>query len=250
MILLYGILSIWGWIFAVFFTVVYSLSGLFFVLPLTLIFDPKTRHAMHLVAVVWAKTIIAFTPFWRLHVTGWENVQRGRNYVVIANHQSMLDILAALAGLPLGVHFKFMAKKELFSVPFIGWHMGFAGYIPIVRNSPHSGRMALEKAKYWLKNKVSILFFPEGTRSLDGEMKKFKAGAFKVAQDSGIKILPVVMDGTGQALPRRSFIVKKMTQMTVSIGKPIAIKPGENLEEAAEKIREEMKRRLTKIRNS
>jgi 1-acyl-sn-glycerol-3-phosphate acyltransferase len=248
MIVLYFILSIWGWIWAVSFTVFYSLSGLFFVMPLTLLFNARTRHAMHLVAVIWAKSIVAFTPFWRLKVEGQENVQEAKNYVVVANHQSMLDILAALAGLPLSVHFKFMAKKELFVVPFIGWHMGFAGYIALDRNSPQSGKAALDKTREWLKKKVSVLFFPEGTRSPDGEMKRFKAGAFRAAQDTGVEVLPVVMDGTGQALPKMSFIVKRMTTMTVSIGKPVKIKPGENLEEATEKIREEMKVRLAHIR--
>lgn len=248
MILIYLILSLWGWVSAIFFSIFYSLGGLVFMMPFSLLFDPQTRHGMHLVAVIWAKSIIAFTPFWRLRVLGQENVEKGKNYVVVANHQSMLDILAALAGLPLPVHFKFMAKKELFRVPFIGWHMAFADYIPLDRASPQSGKQALDKAREWMKKKVSVLFFPEGTRSLDGEMKRFKVGAFRVAQDTGVEILPVVMDGTGQALPKMSFIVKRMTHMTLSIGKPVAVWPAENLEEAAEKIREEMKKRLVVIR--
>jgi 1-acyl-sn-glycerol-3-phosphate acyltransferase len=245
---LYFILSVWGWVCYVLLTVVYNLLGLIFVLPLSLIFDHKTRYLMHAVAVIWGKSIMGSTPVWRLHVNGHENIEKGKNYVIIANHQSMLDILVALAGLPLSLHFKFMAKKELFKIPFMGWHMSAASYIPIDRSSAHSGRDALLRARDWLEKKVSVLFFPEGTRSLDGEMKKYKVGAFKAAQDSGVEILPVIMDGTGEALPKNSFFVKKVSHMVVSIGKPVKIKPDENLEQASEKIWSDMKKRLAEIR--
>lgn len=245
---IYFVLSLWGWVCAIFLTVTYNLLGLIFVLPVTLLFDPKTRYLMHAVAVIWGKSIMACIPVWRLRVTGHENIQKGKNYVIIANHQSMLDILAALASLPFSLHFKFMAKKELFSIPFMGWHMGAAGYIAIDRASPQSGRMALDHARGWLEKKVSVLFFPEGTRSLDGAMKRTKAGAFKTAQDTGAEILPLIIDGTGEALPKKSFMVKKVTHINVAIGKPVKIGKNENLEEASEKIWADMKKRLAALR--
>lgn len=246
MIIFFALLSFWGWTLAAFFTVFYQMTGLILVMPLTLIFNRKTRSWMHAVSVMWGRSILICNPFWRLRVEGREHIQPGKHYVIVANHQSMLDILVALAGVPL--HFKFMAKKELFSVPAMGWHMTLAGYIPIDRTNPQSGREALGGAEGWLAKGVSVLFFPEGTRSLDGEIKKFKVGAFKTARDQGVEILPVVIDGTGQALPKKSIIMKTVTKMVVQIGKPVAIGAGESLEQAAERIREMMTRRLAGLR--
>ncbi len=247
MILIFALLSLWGWTLAIFFTLFYQLIGLFLVMPLTLVLDRETRSWMHAVSVMWARSILTLNPFWRLRVEGRENIQRGKHYVVVANHQSMLDILVALAGLPL--HFKFMAKKELFSVPAMGWHMTLAGYIPIDRANVQSGREALDVACEWLGKGVSILFFPEGTRSPDGEIKKFKAGAIKAAQDQKVEILPVVIDGTGQALPKQSMIIKNVTRIVIQIGAPVSVGPHENLEQAAERVREIMCRRLETIRS-
>lgn len=241
------LLSIWSWFCLVFFTIFYVTSGVFFGIPLSYVIDRGTLHTLHRIAVLWAKSAMATSPFWRLKVEGQKNIQPGKHYIVICNHQSMLDILAALAGLPL--HFKFMAKKELFSIPFLGWHMTFAGYIPINRNSPQSGKEALGRAKEWLGRKVSVLFFPEGTRSLDGEIKKFKAGAFRAAQEQGAEILPLVMQGTGEALPKKSWLMKKITHITLSVGKPVRIEKDADVDAAIEAIRAEMVKRLEGIRS-
>lgn len=241
------LLSIWSWFCLVFFTIFYVTSGVFIGIPLSYIIDRGTLHTLHRIAVLWAKSAMTTSPFWRLKVEGQENIQPGKYYVVVCNHQSMLDILIALAGLPL--HFKFMAKKELFSIPFLGWHMTFAGYIPINRSSPQSGKEAVSRAKEWLGKKVSVLFFPEGTRSLDGEIKKFKAGAFRVAQEEGIEILPLVMQGTGEALPKKSWLMKKITHITLSIGKPVRIEKDGDVDSAMESIRSGMIKRLEGIRS-
>lgn len=245
--LLMAVLSIWSWFFLVFFTVFYVTSGVFIGIPLSLLFDRrKSLRILHWIAAMWAKSSMLVSPFWRLRVVGAENIQPGRHYVLVCNHQSMLDILAALAGLPL--HFKFMAKKELFSIPFLGWHMTFAGYIPINRSSVQSGKEALEKANEWLAKRISVLFFPEGTRSLDGEIKKFKAGAFKAAQEGGVEVLPLVMLGTGDALPKKSWLMKKFTPIVLSIGKPVKIEKDADLEASMEVIRAEMAGRLHSLR--
>lgn len=241
------VLSIWSWFCLIFFTVFYVTLGVFVGIPLSFILDRGTLLTLHRIAVLWARSTMATSPFWRLKVEGQENIQPGKHYVVVSNHQSMLDIFAALAGLPL--HFKFMAKKELFSIPFLGWHMTFAGYIPIDRGKPQSGKEALGRAEGWLAKKVSVLFFPEGTRSLDGEIKKMKAGAFLAARKNDVEILPLVMQGTGEALPKKSWITKKSTLITVSIGTPVKIPPGEDLEDAIEGIRSEMINRLQAIRS-
>lgn len=244
---LLAVLSLWSWVLAVTLTIFFNLVG-FAVTPVSFLLDRKPRSLIHRVAILWAKSIMGTSPFWRLHVDGQKHVESGAHYVVISNHQSMLDILAALAGIPL--NFRFLAKKELFRIPFLGWHMALAGYIPIDRGNPQSGREALVTASQLLKKGISVLFFPEGTRSLDGKIKSFKSGAFKLAQTENLKILPVVMEGTGEALPKKSWVVQNIAHMKVSILKPVSLPPQQDLESAIESVRSRMAARLDDMRRS
>lgn len=195
---------------------------------------------------MWARSIMATSPIWKLKVEGAEHVKEGKAYVVVANHQSMLDILVALSGLPFSLHFKFIAKKELFPIPFMGWHMSCGGYIPLDRSSRESGRKVLLHAGRLLDQGVSVLFFPEGTRSPDGKIKKFKLGAFKLAQDRHVEILPIVIAGTGSAVPKHSWKVNKTTQFILSIGKPVSLNTDgqASAEKLCESIHSEMAARL------
>ncbi len=249
MAVLSTLLSLFSWIFSVIFTIFYFCLGLIIGWPLSFIFDRRGRFTLpHWIAVYWAKSILAASPFWRLQVKGAQNIKPGKNYVIVGNHQSMLDILVALAGIP--AHFKFIAKKELFAIPFLGWHMALAGYIALNRTSATSGKEAMDKAKEWLDKGVSVLFFPEGTRSQDGHIKKFKMGAFHLAQKKETEILPVVIHGTGDALPKHSFYLKEICKMTVMIEKPVRIQSSENLEEAVEKIRHKMIEDLARLQKN
>lgn len=207
----------------------------------------RTRSVMHGVAGLWARTILfAAQPIWTCRVEGLESIEKGRHYVVVSNHQSMVDILILLAVLPL--HFKFTAKKELFSIPVIGWHMGLAKYIAIDRQDPQSRKKALLMARQWLSQKVSLLFFPEGTRSLSGEIQTFKKGAFQAAKEQGVEILPVVLDGTWNAFPKRSWKIQNRACFNVWIGKPVALGKEELATEVSQKIRREMVERLKILR--
>ena len=241
-------LVLWGG--TVFLTWLFALLDLLVAFPLSLLFDRRgTRWKVHQNSIRWARSIVSFSSIWHLAVTGRANLQKGKHYIVVANHQSLLDILAVCAALP--INFKFLAKRELFQIPFMGWAMGSAGYIPVDRGSHKSGRDAMQRIAGVLKNGVSVLLFPEGTRSPDGKIHAFKMGAFKLALDSKIEILPIVVDGTGQALPKRSWLVKKKSKFIVSIGKPVAIEDagGSSMEEMKEKIRHEMTARLARIRH-
>jgi len=243
-----GVLSSLTWASTLFFTVFFNSLSIFLIGPLTFFWDKK-RNILHGVAVNWARAIIQFSPIsllWRIHRDGEENIEPGRHYVVVANHQSLLDILIVLAALP--IPFKFMAKKELFSIPFLGWQMAFAGYIPIDRGKVQSGRNAMSMAREWLKKDVSVVFFPEGTRSPDGEVHDFKSGAFKAAQEEKIQILPVVINGTWDAVPKKSWRLEKKTDFSFSICKPVSIQPDESFEQARDRVRETLIRRLAEIR--
>ena len=241
-----ALLSAFTWLHTVIVAIICSLLGAIIFYPLGFIFDPN-RSWMHGLSRWWAKFAVYCTPLHRLRVEGLENIRPGKHYVVTANHQSMLDILLVLAALPL--HYKFMAKKELFIWPFIGWHMGLAGYIPIDRNDPEGRRSAFLGAERTLARGVSVLFFPEGTRSPDGEIRNFKMGAFKAAKDAEISILPVVIDGTWDAVPKKSWKLKKKVGFVVSVGKPVPFNSETRLDTAVPAVREEMVKRLQKIRD-
>ncbi len=243
-------ISVWVWVSTILLSILFFTIGLLVVLPVSLFFNPGSRRLQHFVAVLWAKMAIMTNPLWKLRVQGAKHVKPGKHYLIIANHQSLLDILVVLAGLPWHLHFKFLAKKELFPIPFFGWQMTLAGYIPIDRSSPESRKRIMGIARDWLRRKVSVLFYPEGTRSLDGEIHAFKTGAFKLAQEENVEILPVVIEGTRDALPKKSWRMEKLSPLLLSIGEPVSVnqKPQERIEKARDQIREEMIRRLAHIR--
>lgn len=230
-------------------TFFFAVLDVFIVFPLSVLLDHGTRWKVHQVSIFWARGIIRWNPIWRLRVMGRLNLEKGRNYVIVSNHQSLLDILVVCAALPL--NFKFLAKKELFYVPFMGWAMLCAGYIPVNRSSHESGKQALLKIGNTLKRGVSVLLFPEGTRSPDGKIHAFKSGAFKLARDHQVAILPVVVEGTGRALPKKSFFLRKRSTFVVSIGKPVSIENtgDKSIEKIREEIRHEMIGRLEHIRH-
>lgn len=240
-------LILWGGVCVL--TVFFTLVDLIIAFPLSLFLDHGTRRLVHQVSVLWARGIIAWNPIWKLSVTGLGNVDKKKHYIVVANHQSLLDILAVCAALPL--NFKFLAKRELFYVPFMGWAMACAGYVPVDRSSHESGRKAINRINELLTAKLTVLLFPEGTRSPDGKIHAFKMGAFKLARDNKVEILPVVIEGTGHALPKKNLFLRNRSKFTVSIGKPLSLDHVSDLslEEIKEKIRHEMISRLEHIRH-
>ena len=237
------------WVGVCVLTVFFTLLDLLVMFPLSLVVDKGTRRLVHQVSIAWARGIIAWNPIWKLVVTGLGNVRKGKNYIVVANHQSLLDILAVCAALPL--NFKFLAKKELFYVPFMGWAMACAGYVPVDRGSHESGRKAIRRIAELLEQNLSVLLFPEGTRSPDGKIHGFKTGAFKLARDNKVEILPVVVDGTGRALPKKSIFLRHRSKFVVSIGEPISLEnlSDQSLDQVKEKIRHEMISRLARLRH-
>lgn len=245
-----AILSILIWMPAIFFSVFFFTVGLVFVLPVSFFRDHGTRYLLHRVAVRWASCIIKVNPLWRLKIEGWENVQPGKPYVIVANHQSLLDILVLLSGMPPRSHFKFLAKRELFPIPFFGWHMVLAKYIPLDRSSHESGKKVMLIARQWLRKGVSVAFYPEGTRSLDGEIHAFKVGAFKLAQEENLQILPVVIDGTGEAVPKKSWRLKQVVDLLISFGPPVSLtkSSAKTIEQMRDQVRAEMIDRLAHFR--
>jgi 1-acyl-sn-glycerol-3-phosphate acyltransferase len=162
-------------------------------------FFSRSGNTAHKVAHVWAKSIIAFSGV-KVTVTGLKNIHPEKSYIYMCNHQSNFDIPVLLAF--LAVQFRWLAKAELFKIPVFGQGMRGAGYISIDRSNQASAFESISEAARKIKNGVSVMIFPEGTRSKDGKIKAFKKGGFVLAVDSGVPIVPVILKGTYAIMPK------------------------------------------------
>lgn len=176
-------------------------------------FDPRTR-ALHQFTCFWASLYTWFTPVWRVHISGKENIRRDATYVMVANHLSLVDILVMFR---LFVPFSWVSKEENFRVPFIGWNMRLNGYIPLRRGDKASAAVMMDACRDALRGGTSIMMFPEGTRSRTGELQAFKPGAFQLALETGSPLLPIVLDGSQRALPKRGFVLRGKHVITVRV---------------------------------
>ncbi len=193
------------------FLVVFTLNILLF--P----FDKK-KKITHMQCFWWSDLLIGLNPYWNLKVTGLEHVDRQETYVIIANHQSMADIVVLYQ---TKMQFKWVAKASLFKVPFIGWCLGLIKHIKLTRGDFSSIKEIYHQASNWLCKDMSVLFFPEGTRSSTDEMGEFQNGAFKFAIKEKKPILPICLKGTHAAIPKGSWIFKTKVQAKVVVLEPI-----------------------------
>jgi len=161
-------------------------------------FFPKARFA-HAIPKFWAK-LICFLLLIRVKIFGKKNIDTKQSYVYISNHQSIIDIFVIYGWLPSV--FKWLMKAELMKIPFVGWACKAAGHIFIDRTIGIEANKSIEAAKKKLQNGVSVLIFPEGSRTLDGKMQRFKRGAFRIAADLHLPILPITLKGSFDRLPR------------------------------------------------
>lgn len=174
---------------------------------LTFWWDKRT-WVLHRFSIFWALIYVWLNPLWSISLKGQKNIRRKKTYVIISNHQSALDIVVLYR---LYTHFKWIAKRELFNVPFVGWNLTLNRHVPIERSSTRSAVVMMQKAIGHLKQGSSILVFPEGTRSTDGAVKRFKDGAFIIAKKAEVAILPVVINGTLETLPKNGMVGGRQT---------------------------------------
>ena len=177
--------------------------------PLTLIiwlltypFD-KGRAITHMLLMHLSRLLLFLIPIWTIYIEGREKAVKGTTYVIISNHQSLLDTLMINS---LRYKYKWISKIENFNVPVIGWYLKMARYITVDRGNEESKIEMLGKSLNYLRNKISIMIFPEGTRSNNNEIGFFKRGAFQLAIQANTPILPVLIDGTGGILPKHGLI--------------------------------------------
>jgi 1-acyl-sn-glycerol-3-phosphate acyltransferase len=205
------------------------------------------RSIIHWWLVYECCLITKLTPIWKVTVEGRKNAARNTPYVIISNHQSLLDILILNC---LRYRWKWISKIENSKVPFLGWYMTMAKYIYVDRGNKDSKAVMMEQCAESLRKGISILMFPEGTRSLDGEIAPFKLGAFQLALMTDKSILPVVVDGTGGVLPKHGLVFSGSNILQIKVLDPVH--PGTfgtaNPEELASKFRNIMADELKKMR--
>jgi 1-acyl-sn-glycerol-3-phosphate acyltransferase len=177
----------------------------FFLVIITFPFDRKRKLA-HRQCYWWSRAVIALNPYWSFQVSGLENIDPNKTYVVVANHLSLADIVVLYG---IRMQFKWVAKESLFRVPFIGWSLSLTKHIKLKRGKTESIRKVYKEAIRWLRKDMSVLFFPEGTRSQTGHMAKFQSGAFKLAIKEKKSILPISIEGTREAIPKGNWIFKR-----------------------------------------
>jgi 1-acyl-sn-glycerol-3-phosphate acyltransferase len=161
--------------------------------------NPKLSH---FTGVFWARINSFFTPMF-VEITGKEHINKNTSYIIVANHQSYYDILLIYAH--IGIDFKWVMKQELRKVPGLGIACEKIGHIFIDRANRKNSLNTLNKIKAKLVNGTSVIIFPEGTRSQNGQLSSFKRGAFSLAFDLKLSLLPITLIGTGEILPPNSL---------------------------------------------
>ena len=238
-------------IFAIYTLIVLTLFTLlsFVALIVCYPFD-KRRRVVHELsrALCFSWWYVPFT--WRRRIEGLEHVDKNKPYVIVINHNSMVDIISLYF---VRLNFRWVSKQEVFRIPFIGPLLWMHGDIAIQRGrATESMRKVLNDGKMWLGRSVSVAMFPEGTRSKNGEIQRFKSGAFALAKEAGVEILPVVMDGTTKIFRPKSFWFNWKHRLTVKVLPPISAEKVAVTEtgDLSREVQEMMTEALSQIRKN
>ncbi len=220
----------------IFWTIVWASIGI-----VTMIVDFSGRLFMFLASKGWAAQILWLAGA-KVEVIGGEGIDWKKSYVIASNHQSQLDIPILFNKLPTLI--RFLSKRSLFYIPIFGWAMWIARFVPVDRGSVRKARASIDAAARKIRKGPSLVVFPEGTRSPDGEIKKFKSGAFVMAIKAGVLVLPVAVRGTFQLVPKNTLKVTPGKAQLI-IGTPVScegksIKDKENLRMEVQRIVEKM----------
>jgi 1-acyl-sn-glycerol-3-phosphate acyltransferase len=178
----------------------------------------KQRKILHRQCFWWSSAIIGLNPYWKVTVSGLEHADPKRTYVIVANHQSLADIVVLYQ---IRRQFKWVAKESLFSIPFLGWCLGLCKHISLKRKDRGSIRDVYREAIAYIRSGMSVLFFPEGTRSETDEMNPFQTGAFKLAISEKVPVLPIAINGTRDAIPKGDWVMKSKVFCTLTVLEPL-----------------------------
>jgi 1-acyl-sn-glycerol-3-phosphate acyltransferase len=212
---------------------------------LTVAFD-KRLYILHFFTSIWGSLYFWAMPLWSVQIEGRENIKK-KTYIVVSNHQSLLDILVIYR---IFFHFKWVSKAEIFKLPFIGWNMTLNRYIKLVRGDKDSARSMFYACNKAIATGSSICMFPEGTRSETGELKSFKPGAFILALENKVPILPIVINGTKNALPKKSLRFHGSHNIIVKVLKEIPYESFQHLsiEEISDFVKEHILNELNELK--
>lgn len=208
----------------------------------------KARRVVHELSRVAVRIFFGIPPFWRFRVEGLEHVDKKGRYVIVLNHQAMSDI-PALYRVPL--NFRWVSKREVFKIPFFGQLLRLHGDICIDRGrAAEAMEQLLRDGSLWINRGASVAIFPEGTRSKDGEIHRFKAGAFELARKAEVPILPVVLEGTERLVKKNRAFGWRNT-VTIKVLEPVPVEEvlATDAKEMAERIHDRMAEERRKIRN-
>lgn len=188
--------------------------------PMTLVamlFTLRRSSSMKVVRWPWSNVLV-WSGGGTLDIRGADNVDMSKPHIFVSNHQSTIDIPVLFLALPGDV--RFVAKKALMYVPLMGWYMWLAGFVFVDRGNHRAAIASLDKAAEQIRGGISIIMFPEGTRSQSRRVMPFKKGPFALAMKAGVPIVPVAIEGSGKLMPKNSWRITP-GPITVSIGKPI-----------------------------
>lgn len=191
--------------------------GALVVFLVTVPFD-RRRVALHMYSCAWATLYVVSNPLWRARVHGRSRLPWRGPAVIVANHLSMLDILVLYG---LFRPFKWVSKAELFRVPVVGWNMVINDYVRIWRGDRDSVRRMMAHCRAHLSRGTPVLLFPEGTRALDGRLQRFKDGAFRLAYEAKVPLVPVALTGTYEALPKHGLVIRGRMDARVEVLEPL-----------------------------
>lgn len=232
------IVSIWVWVAGTFVTM-----ATFFAAWLIKNAPFPVKHRKELVHAQcfwWADALVSLNPFWSLDVRGLEHITPGETFVIVANHQSLADIILLYK---IRTYFKWVAKEELLKVPFIGGLLAVNDHIMLSRGTFGSIKKVYREAAAYLRAGISVAFFPEGTRSGTDEMGEFQSGAFKLAMREKRRILPVFIGGTREAIPKGGWIFKTKVRGRLVVLPPVetADRPAADFEKLSDEVRSQLK---------
>ncbi len=185
--------------------------------PFAMLFDPQ-RKLFHFMTAAWGWHHVILNPFWECRIEGAEFLERDKNYVIVANHQSLADIFV-ISG--LWRQYKWVSKESLLNIPFFGWNMRLNEYIAIKRGDIKSIKEMMATCKHWLQQGVSIMMFPEGTRSDSGELGNFRDGSFRLSLECDVPVVPVVITGTKEVIAKHSRTFNFASKMRIKVLPPV-----------------------------
>ena len=202
-------------------------------------FDPD-RSVLHAFVCWSCHAYLHVNPLWRVRVEGRERIPRGAS-VLVVNHQSMADVAACM-----GLHrpFKFVSKASLFSLPVVGWAMKMLRYVRLERGRPHSTRAMLDQCRHWLRRGIAVLMFPEGTYAPGAALLHFKPGAFVLARDERVPMVPVLISGTRDLVVGDGLWMAPRVNIRIRVLDPVDFPAGADAVQVATAMRERFAREL------